>query len=157
MPLTSNDIKVYQSTAGDGGAITASEALPFDFFGSISGAENAAGVTKYACVYVRNNSTTNEAKSVKVCIDSVDEYVPVTVAIGAGVAGAGQIEPSPLTNQAPAGVTFSAEIGPENAPSLGDIPIGSYKPLWVRMVVPANTPPKNRHGVQLTVAASTGE
>lgn len=57
---------------------------------------------------------------------------------------------------APSGVTFSAPMDLAGALSLGDIPAGQVRALWVRMTG-ANSAAKDSDGITLTLHVSSGE
>jgi len=154
MPIVSNDIKFYESGDNHGGTLTNTVAQDFNVMGSFTGAQTSAGETRYACVYLRNDSATNTALSMEVSLGAVTDFGTVSASIGLGSALKNQDETTVADkNTAPAGVSFIAT----GALAVGDLTVSQYKAVWLRLIVPAGTSPKNEFTIPLTVTLSTGE
>jgi hypothetical protein len=118
-------------SASIGGA-KSSNAAPAGRFGTISGAEAAAGVTKYRCTYVQNGHGTLTAIGAAVSVQSDTPDSGTVVAVGVGAAAVNAAETA-IANEttAPAAVTFGTSA------TLGDIPAGQYRAVWERLTVSA--------------------
>ena len=142
MAIVATDIKLYQSTNGLGGAITATEIVDNtlnNLLDNVTGAEAAAGDTEYRAFYVKNTHLTLTWQSVLIWIGSNTTSAYDTLNIGldaAGViaTGSGSSIVDESTAPLPA-VTFSdtATVGL----SIGNIPPGSYILIWVKRIVNA--------------------
>lgn len=137
--------------ASIGGAISTT-APGTDLFDDVSNPERTAGITDYRLVYVLNNDTD---------AGSVIAYVPTQLesgrqlAVGVATEAAG-VPVSAIANDqtAPAGVSFSTGATVPAGVSLGTIPAGSYRGLWLRRTVNAATAqdPTNLATVKLEVS-----
>jgi hypothetical protein len=118
-------------SASIGGA-KSSNAAPAGRFGTISGAEAAAGVVKYRCTYVQNGHGTLTAIGATVAVQSDTPDAGTIVAVGVGAAAVNAPETA-IANEttAPAGVAFATSA------TLGDIPAGQYRAVWERLTVSA--------------------
>ena len=158
MALQVSDLQVYKSSGNFGGSITGVTASGFNVFGSFTGAQTALGEVRYACIYLQNNSTTNTAKTLKLLISEVTSHGNLSYAVGLGLASKGSPEALLATmNTEPAGVTFNQIVGTTGELDVGDLTVGQYKSIWLRIIVPAGSSPKNDFGVTLSAIASTGE
>ena len=158
MPVQNSDSKLYLSDAGHGGALSSEEVDGFNVFGSFSGSQTQSGETRYACLYVRNNSLTTTAQDVIAFLANVTSHQTVSTSIGLGTAVKNEAETELANNNTPpAGVTFTQVVGESGAVDIGDLAVGQYKSIWLRMVVPAGTSAKNVYSSPVTISASTGE
>ncbi len=124
-----------------------------NLFDDITGDENAAGRTEYRCMAVHNAHASIPWRSVKAWISS-ETAGGASLAIGVdpaaaspiGQAGAQGAEIADET-AAPAGVSFSSPTTKETGISLGDIPAGYCRFVWVRRVASQGAAVDNDGGV----------
>jgi hypothetical protein len=95
---------------------------------------SVVGEYEVRCVYAININPSRETLlGVQVYIqqNTVSPYTDID--IGLGSSGIGQVEQTVANeNTIPVGVRFSFARGEENALVIGDIPYGSYCPIWIR-------------------------
>lgn len=103
----------------------------------VSGSETSAGDIEYRCVYIRNSHATLTAFSTKIWIDTNTTSSSTTVDIGLGSSAVNGTEQTVANEStAPSSVTFSAPgVGTEL--SIGSIPAGQHKAVWIRRTVTA--------------------
>jgi hypothetical protein len=142
MAIAATDIKLYASTNGLGGAITATELTSdslHNLFDVVSGAEAAAGDTEYRAFYVKNTHATLTWIGVKIWISSNTTSTDDTLTIGLDLAGvistgAGDDTADESTAPSPT-VTFAAAANEGAALTIGDMAAASYILIWVKRVV----------------------
>lgn len=107
-------------------------------FDNVSGAENAANEAEYRCLFIFNNHATLTALGVVVYL-SAEVAGGASVALGvdttaASAKGSATAQALTIANEdtAPAGVSFSSPTTAAAGISLGDIPAGSCRAIWVR-------------------------
>jgi len=164
MPIVNTDIKYRLSGGGAnsdpdlalGGAKSSTE-VSTDLFDDVGSAEAAAGDTEYRCVYVHNGHGSLTMENTKVWIQSNTPSTATAVTIGAGTAAINATEQGPLATEAtaPSGVSFSAAANEGAAVSLGNIPFGQHKAVWVRRVVDAGAGAYANDGFTLRVKCDT--
>jgi hypothetical protein len=94
-----------------------------------------SGVTRYAGLYVHNDSDDQPA-SVVAYFSALSLSAGVSVAFAVATQAAGVALPTLASSStAPAGVTFSTPVALENAVSLGTINGGQGKGLWIRVII----------------------
>lgn len=132
-----------------------------NLFRAMLGDENASSLSLYRCVFFKNASS-QTAFAVRVYISAVVAGgadfaigLDTTAASDAGSASAQALSVADEFT-APSGVTFSAPTDLAGALSLGDIPAGQVRALWVRMTG-ANSAAKDSDGITLTLHVSSGE
>jgi hypothetical protein len=132
------------------GGAKSSNAAPAGRFGTISGAEAAAGVVKYRCTYVQNGHGTLTAIGAAVAVQAETPDSGTTVAVGVGAAAVNAAETA-VANEttAPAGVTFGTST------ALGDIPAGQYRAVWERLTVTAGAAAVAGDGYNLRLTCDT--
>lgn len=145
MPIISTDIKYRLSggasntdpAAALGGAKSSTDAGS-TIFDDVSSAEASAGDTEYRCVYVHNNHGTLTLQGAKVWIQTQTPSADTDVAIGLGSSAVNGTEQT-VANEgtAPTSVTFSAPSSFAGGISIGDIPAGQHKAVWIRRTVNA--------------------
>lgn len=130
-------------------------------FDDISGAENAASVVDYRCIFLLNNHATLTASNVTV-------YVPAEVGGGAGVAialdnaaasakGGSSAQADLIANEttAPTAVgSFSTPTSDGAGLSIGTLAPGQVKAIWVKRTA-ANSGPLSGDGFTLGVSFDT--
>lgn len=145
MPIVSTDIKYRLSggaansdpAASLGGAKSSVDAGS-NIFDDVSSAEATAGDVEYRCAYVHNNHGTLSLIGAKVWIQTQTPSSDTDVAIGLGTSAINGTEQTVANEQtAPTGVTFSAPSSFAGGLSIGDIPAGQHKAVWVRRTINA--------------------
>lgn len=156
MPISSSDIKFYLSTpSGSAGASLTStpatslgkyvstsaivNATANNVFDDVSGAEAAAGMTDYRCVFVQNDHATLTLQNAQVSIGSQtagggDITIALdNIAVSAKASASAQSATIASETTAPSGVgTFGT-----GALSIGSLGPGQVKAIWLKRVVTA--------------------
>ena len=166
MPIISTDI-VYRLSGGAGnsdpnaslGGVKSSTAVGaglHNLFDVVSSAEASTGDTEYRCVYVHNNHGTLTMQSAKIWISSNTPSTDTSVEIALGSSAVNGTETSVANeNTAPSGPTFSAPASEGAALSIGDIPAGQHKAVWIKRIVNAGASAYNSDGCTLTTKCDT--
>ena len=166
MPIISTDIQYRLSggasnadvNASLGGAksSTAVGTGLHNLFDVVGSAEAAAGDTEYRCVYVHNNHGTLTMQSAKIWISSNTPSTDTSVEIALGSSAVNGTETSVANeNTAPSGPTFSAPASEGAALSIGDIPAGQHKAVWIKRIVNTGAAAYNSDGCTLTTKCDT--
>jgi len=154
VPIADENIKIKHSGAataggaqsnGDlslGGYISSSDVGTslHDLFDSVTGQENKFGGTnEYRCIFVYNTDTTRTWSSVTVNVSNTPTQLSTVIGLGAdlnGVQAYNSASAATVSNaySAPASVSFATT----GSVSLGDIPAGSVRALWVRRGIPTD-------------------
>lgn len=147
MAIVAGDIDFHLSGATGtpatslGGAIHATQitdATTHNLFDVVSSAETTAGDTEYRCLYVKNNHGTLTLQSAGIYINTQTPSADTSVEIALGTSAVNGIEQTVADEStAPTGVTWTALTGSGNALSIGDIPAGQHKAIWVKRIVSA--------------------
>lgn len=142
MAIVSTDIK-YRLSGGSsntdpaaslGGVKSSTDAS--NYFDDVSSAEASAGDTEYRCVYVHNNHGSLTLIGAKVWIQANTPSGDTDVSIGLGTSAVNGTEQTVADEStAPSGVSFSQPTTFAGGLSIGDIPAGQHKAVWVRRVV----------------------
>ena len=142
MAIISTDIK-YRLSGGSsntapaaslGGVKSSTDAS--NYFDDVSSAEASAGDTEYRCIYVHNNHGSLTLIGAKIWIQANTPSGDTDVAIGLGSSAVNGTEQTIADEStAPTGVTFSQPTTFAGGLSIGDIPSGQHKAIWVRRVV----------------------
>lgn len=154
MPITSQDIQLYQSgSSGLGGAISGVLSPGFD---AVLPAESNAGSVEYRCLYVRNGHASLTLTAAKMWLSANTPSASTTIAIGLGTSAVGATEQS-IANEttAPVGVTFVAAASEAAALTLGDLPAGQARAVWERRIVTAGAAALNQDTYERTVAGES--
>lgn len=145
MPIISTDIQYRLSggaansdqNAALGGAKSSNSATTA-IFDDVSSAESSAGDTEYRCVYVHNNHGSLTLQSAVIWVQTNTPSADTTVDIGLGTSAINGTEQTVANeNTAPTSVTFSAPSSFGAGLSIGNIPAGQHKAVWVRRTVTA--------------------
>lgn len=145
MAIVSTDI-VYRLSGGSGnsdqnaslGGAKSSSSASASIFDDVSSAEASSGDTEYRCVYIHNNHGTLTYLGSKVWIQTNTPSADTDVAIGLGTSAVNGTEQTVADeNTAPSGVTFSAPTSFAGGLSIGDIPAGQHKAVWIRRTINA--------------------
>lgn len=149
MPITSSNIGEYFSggsgntsaAASLGGAISTTELTDnttHNIWDQVSSAESSAGDTEYRAIYVKNEHGSLTWQNAAVYISSNTSASDTTVEIGLGSSAINGTEQTVANEStAPTGVTFSTAAGSGNALSIGNIPFGQHKAIWIKRIITA--------------------
>lgn len=109
-------------------------------FDSVSAAEASAGDIEYRCIYLHNANATDTMTSAVAFVSANTPLAGTTIDIGVGSAAINGTEQT-VANEttAPSGVTFSAPTTADTGISLGNIPAGQHKAIWLRRTVTAGS------------------
>lgn len=149
MPIASSDIQ-YRLSGGASnsdanaslGGAKSSTAVPSGLFDDVSSSESSAGDTEYRCFYVHNNHGTLSLQNAVVWISANTTGSRIAIGVGsAAINGTEQTVADEST--APTSVTFSQPASKGAGLSLGSIPAGQHKAVWIRRVIPASTAASN--------------
>jgi hypothetical protein len=133
------------------GGAKSSTAAPAGMFDTVDGPESSAGDVEYRCVYIHNahGTLTLIGATAAVQTDTPDAGTLVEVGVGSSAVN-GTEQTIANESTAPAAVTFSA--GPV---TLGDIPAGQHRALWLRRTVSAGAAAVTGDGYTVRVSGST--
>lgn len=117
---------------------------------TITNAESIAGITYYRCVSVRNEEATAAGTVIAYISGQLADTPQLAIGVATQAAG---VTVTAIANEttAPAGVTFSEPASSGAGISLGSIPAGDGKGLWLRTTIPASTPPDGTNPWQVTL------
>ena len=167
MPIISTDIQYRLSggaansdpNAALGGAksSTGVGAGLHNLFDIVSSAESSSGDTEYRCVYVHNNHGSLTMQNSVIWIASNTPSADTTIEIALGSSAINGTEQT-IANEstAPTGVTFSAPASEGAALSIGDIPAGQHKAVWIKRIVNAGAAAYNDDSATIRVKCDTG-
>jgi hypothetical protein len=131
-----------------------------DLFDKITGDENAASEAEYRCVFIHNSHASLTYQNVVVWI-SAETAGGANAAIGVDATAASAIasasaQAAEVTdeNTAPASVTFTSPTTKATGISVGNIPNGQCRAIWVRRTA-TNSAALNNDGATLTVEGDT--
>ena len=166
MPIISTDIQYRLSggaansdpNAALGGAksSTGVGAGLHNLFDIVSSAESYSGDTEYRCVYVHNNHGSLTMQNSVIWIASNTPSADTTIEIALGSSAINGTEQTIANeNTAPTGVTFSAPSSFGTALSIGNIPAGQHKAVWIKRIVNAAAGAYNSDTATITVQCDT--
>jgi hypothetical protein len=165
MPIVAADIKEYRSTFSAsgvdslGGAITATEVTDnttHNIWDVVSSAESSAGDTEYRCIYVKNTHASLTLQSAKVWIQTQTPSSDTSIEIGLGSSAVNGTEQTVANeNTAPTSVTFSTAANEGAALSIGNIPNGQHKAIWIKRIVGSSATAANDDSYVLSYAGDT--
>lgn len=167
MPIVSADIDFRLSggaansdpNAALGGAKSSTEitaASLHNLFDQVASAESSAGDVEYRCFYVHNAHGTLTLQNAVIWIQTNTPASDTTVDIGLGTSAVNGTEQTVANEStAPSGVTFSAPATEGAALSIGNIPAGQHKAVWVRRTISAAAAANNLDNVVLRVKGDT--
>lgn len=123
------------STVG-GGVITSAAAN--NLWDDVSGAESAAGDVEYRGIYIRNNHGSLTWQNVVTWLDSLTSSADTEFQIGLATEAI-NVAMATIANEstAPAGVSFSGPTTKGAGLSIGNIPNGQFKGIWIKRTVNA--------------------
>lgn len=147
MPIAAGDID-FRLSGGSGntdpnaalGGVKSSteivDATVHNLFDVVSSAETSAGDTEYRCFYVHNNHGSLTLQGAKFWIQTQTPSGDTSVEVALGSSAVNGTEQT-IANEtaAPTGVTFSTAANEGASLSIGDIPAGQHKAVWVKRIV----------------------
>jgi len=165
MAIIAGDIDYHLSGATGtpatslGGAIHATQitdATTHNLFDIVSSAEASAGDTEYRCFYVKNNHGSLTLQNAEVYITTNTPSTDTAIRIALGTSAVDGVEQTIVDESTePSGVSWSTADGSGNALSIGDIPFGEHKAIWVERVVGAAASAYTDDNVVITVVGDT--
>jgi hypothetical protein len=122
----------------------------------VSSAESSAGDTEYRCIYVHNNHGSLTLQSAKVWINTNTPSADTAIRIALGTSAVNGTEQT-IANEstAPTGVTWSTAANEGAALSIGNIPAGQHKAIWIERVISAAASAANDYSYVLSYAGDT--
>lgn len=129
-------------TASRGGAMSTTTDAGATLFEDIDGPTAAAGHTDYRAVYIQNahGSLTYQAVKVWVSTDTPSATTDADIALATEAVNTAIVQTISPDTSAPSGVTFAnTAIDYATGLSIGDIPNGQFKGVWVKRVINAGT------------------
>ena len=163
MAIVTADIE-YRLSGGSGnsspaaslGGAKSSTVVGSDLFDDVGSSESAAGDVEYRCIYVHNDHGSLTMESSKIWIQANTPSPDTTIAIGLGTSAINGTEQTVGDEStAPSGVSFSSPTSEGTALSLGNIPFGQHKAVWVRRTVTAGASAYNSDSFTLRVKCDT--
>lgn len=122
----------------------------------VSSAESSAGDTEYRCIYVKNTHGSLTLQNAKTWIQTNTPSTDTAVEIGLGTSAVNGTEQTVANeNTAPSGVTFSSAAGEGNALSIGNIPSGQHKAVWIKRIVNSAAAAYNDDSYVISYAGDT--
>lgn len=109
-------------------------------FDYTSAAEAVSGDVEYRCVYLHNANAVDTMLAATVWIAAQTPLAGSVLAIGLGTAAINATE-QVIANEstAPSGVTFSEPSAFASGLTIGDIPAGQHKAIWLRRTIIAGS------------------
>lgn len=145
MPIQSSDIQ-YRLSGGASnadplaslGGAKSSNAAGAGIFDSVSGAESAAGDIEYRCIYVHNAHPTLTLTGATAWLPANTPSTSTLVEVGLGTSAMNATEQTVANEStAPSSVSFVPAATQGAGVSLGDIPAGQSRAIWLRRTVTA--------------------
>jgi hypothetical protein len=167
MAITATEIEFHLSggtsntdpNASLGGAIATqqiTDASLHNLFDQVSGDESSAGDIEYRCIYVKNSHGSLTWESVVTWIETNTPAAGSTVDIGLGTSAVNGVEQTIADEQTtPSGVTFSAPSTKGAGLSIGNIPAGQHKAIWIRRTISAGAAAYNTDSAVIKVEGDT--
>ena len=168
MPIASSDIKFRLSggasnsdvNASLGGAKSSTEVttnVVDNLFDSVSGTESAAGDIEYRCIYFHNGHGSLTAQNSKVYLTSNTTSANDTLDLAAGTAAINATEQTVADETtAPTGVSWVTNATSyASGVSLGNIPSGQHKAIWIRRTVDAGAAAADANAATLEIGVDT--
>ena len=142
MAVLSTDIQLRLSGGGSnndpllslGGAKSSNQVNLATLFDTVTSGESGPGDTEYRCVYVHNNSAQDFLTPVIWIVSESPNYIDIAIgnsAVNGTETAVGN------EDTAPSGPTFSSPTSKGTGLSLGTLPAGQHRAVWIRRTVPA--------------------
>lgn len=149
MAIQSTDI-IYRLSGGSantdpaaslGGVKSSTAVTGSTILDTVLAAEGAAGDIEYRCVYVHNNHGTLSLDNAVVWLQSSTLGTDQAIALALGSSAVNGTEQTVADEDtAPTAVTFSTPASKGAGISLGNIPAGQHRAVWIRRTVTAGAP-----------------
>jgi len=118
--------------------------------------QGKAALSAYRCFYVKNNHGSLTLQTATVWVQTSTPSPDTSAEIGLGASAINGVEPAAANESAaPGGVTFSTANGEANALSIGGIPAGQHKAIWLKRIVNAGAAAYNADSVVVKVQGDT--
>jgi hypothetical protein len=129
-----------------------------NIFDDVSGDEGKAGDVEYRGFYIKNKHATLTLTGAKLWItqdaDSADDATAIALSDEAVNEA---LETIANESTAPSGPTFTAPTTKEAGLSIGNIPAGQYRGIWVRRTITAGAAAKNKVTFKVRVEGDSAE
>lgn len=148
MPIASSDIKFRLSGGASnavpgaslGGVKSSVDAAGATIFDGVSSAESSTGDVEYRCVYVHNAHATLALDNAVFWAQANTPSATTTLDSGPGTSAVNGTEQTVASESTtPSGVTFIAAAAKVSGVSLGSIPAGQSRAVWIRRTINAGT------------------
>jgi hypothetical protein len=145
MPIITTDIQ-YRLSGGASNAVQAaslggvksSNIASASIFDDVSAAESSAGDVEYRCVYVHNAHATLSLDNAVAWLAANTPSTSTLAEIGVGTSAVNATEQTVADeNTAPTGITFVSGASKAGGTTLGNIPAGQSRAVWIRRTVTA--------------------
>jgi hypothetical protein len=177
MPIISSDIlfKLSTTAGSAGNSQTSTQAASLgkyisttawaggtknDLFNDVTGDENAASTVKYRCIFLHNNHASITWQNAVAWLASqvaggADFAIGVDAAAASPI-GQSTVQAAQIATElnAPTSVTFSAPTTKGAGISIGNIPPGYCRAIWIRQTA-TNSPAVNSDGCVIQVEGDT--
>lgn len=122
----------------------------------VSSAESSSGEDEYRCIYLHNAHGSLTLQNAKVWISTNTPSADTEIQIGLGTSAINGTEQTVANeNTAPTSVTFSLAASEGAALSIGNIPFGQHKAIWIRRHINAGASAANDDSYVLSYAGDT--
>lgn len=131
---------VGNASLGGAKSSTAMSSTVDQLFDAVSAAQAAAGLIEYRCVYLHNANSADTMTAAVVFISANTPLAGTTLDIGVGTSAVNGTEQT-IANEstAPTSVTFSAPSTAGTGLTLGDLPAGQHRAIWLRRTITAGS------------------
>jgi hypothetical protein len=158
MPIASTDLKLYASTSGLGGAITATEIVSGTLnalFDDVTEGEATAGDIEYRGFYVKNTNGSLTWSSPVIYISSLTSNASTEFDLAIAAEGV-SVTMATIANEstAPGGVSFSRPTTQGAGLSLGSLAPGAYRGVWIKRTVTAGAASSTDVGTLTAIGSS---
>jgi hypothetical protein len=163
MPIASTDIQ-YRLSGGASNAVQAaalggaksSNVFGAGIFDDVAASESFAGDVEYRCVYVHNAHATLSLDNAVLWLPANTPSTSTVVEAGLGTSALNGTEQTVADeNTAPSGVTYVAAATKAAGVSLGSIPAGQSRAVWLRRTVTTGAAAINGDTFSLRVEGET--
>lgn len=122
----------------------------------VSSAESSAGDTEYRCIYLHNAHASLTLQNAKVWINTQTPSSDTSIEIALGTSAVNGTEQTIANeNTAPSGTSFSTAANEGAALSIGNIPSGQHKAIWIKRIVGAAASAANDDSYILSYSGDT--
>lgn len=166
-PIAGTDIDFHLSggagnsdpNASLGGAISTTQIVAaslHNLFDIVSGDEASAGDVEYRCFYIKNAHGTLAMQNTEIWVQTETPSGDSDEEIGLGTSAINGTEQT-VANEAtaPSGVTFAQANGEGASLSIGNIPAGQHKAIWIKRTITASAAAVNSDASVLRVKCET--